>query len=101
MPKKIVFKFLGGPKDGETLIGRVGSQGEAEGYYLLTNRGRLGQQFHTASEYAVEAIARRQGDEPFPRFQRHVYEIADSFEDEEKVFIRARYVQPDRPRGDR
>ncbi len=97
--KKIVFKFLGGPKDGETLIGRLGGQNEAQRYYLLAYRGRLGQQFHAASDFAVEALAQPQSaDDQARRFQRHVYEIIDNVEDEQKVFIRARYVQPGRSR---
>jgi hypothetical protein len=97
--KKIIFKFLGGPKDGETLFGRMGGQGQADRYYMLTNHGRLGQRFRTASEYAVETLAREQLAEEQPHgFQQHVYEIADCFEDEEKVFIRAQYVQSAGPR---
>jgi hypothetical protein len=92
--KKIVFKFIGGPKDGETLIGRFGEGDEAEKYFVLSNHGRVGQRFRIASEYAVETLASEKLQEDAPHhFRPHVYRVTDCLEDQYKVFIRAEYVR--------
>lgn len=95
MPKrKLVFKFKGGPMDGKTVIGRSGRQDEADRYYALTDHGRVGQRFRTASQLAIDTLTEEQlkGERPH-RFQEHVYEVAERLEDREKIFVCAEYVR--------
>jgi hypothetical protein len=90
---KIVFKFTGGPLDGKTVIGQLGEQDEADRYYALSNHGRVGQRFRTASQYAVDTLVREELKQERPhRFQEHVYQVTDRCEDHEKVFVRVGYV---------
>jgi len=90
-----VFKFVGGPKDGQTLVAEPGQSSEAERYYLLTHRGRVGQRIRTASEYAIETLSREQLQEERPHhFHEHVYEVTQCLEDDEKVFVLVDYVAP-------
>jgi len=90
---KLIFKFKGGPIDGKTLIGRPGSQDEADRYYTLADRGRIGQRFRTASPYAIDTLAEEQLQEERPHhFQEHVYQVVERLEDAEKVFVLAEYV---------
>jgi hypothetical protein len=90
---KLVFKFTGGPLDGKTVIGRTGQQDEADRYYTLTNHGRTGQRFRTASPLAIDTLADEELKQERPhRFQEHVYQVTDRHQDAEKVFIRAEYV---------
>ena len=91
---KIIFKFTDGPLDGETVVGQLGEQSEADRYYALTNHGRVGQRFRIASQYAIDTLVREELKEERPHpFQEHVYKVTDCFEDEEKVFVRAKYVR--------
>jgi len=89
----IIFKFIGGPMDGKTVAGEFGDQSEAERYYLLTDHGRIGQRFRTASPYAIGILAEEklQVDHEH-RFQRHYYEVADRLDLAGKVLVRAAYV---------
>jgi len=90
---RLVFKFKGGPIDGKTVIGRQGSQDEADRYYALSNHGRIGQRFRIASQYAVDTLADEELKERRTHhFQEHVYRVADRQEDAEKVFVRAEYA---------
>jgi hypothetical protein len=89
---KLVFKFVGGPLDGKTVVGRRGQQDEADRYFALSNHAQLGQQFRVASQYAVETLASEELQEQQPHhFQQHQYRITDRLEDHEKVFVRAEY----------
>ncbi len=92
---KIIFEFAGGPLDGKSVAGTRGDQGEAERYYVLTHRGRIGQQFTIASEYAIEFLADEglQTDTPH-RFQRHVYQVTERLQEHGEVLVRAEYAQP-------
>ena len=90
---KIIFEFVGGPLDGETVVGNLGEGGDAERYYLFTNRGAVGQRLKVASDYAVETLAREElKDEQRHRFQQHFYAVTDRVEDQGEVFVRAEYV---------
>lgn len=94
---KLIFKFMGGPLDGETVIGQLGEQGQADRYYALTDRGRIGQRFRTVSPYAIDTLVKEELKEERPHhFQEHVYEVVDHLEDEDKIFVRAEYVQEGR-----
>lgn len=94
---RLIFKFKGGPMDGKTVLGEPGKQDEADRYYALTGRGRVGQRFKVASPYAVDTLAKEQLQEERPHhFQEHVYEVVDSHEDQEKIFVRAEYLQAPR-----
>lgn len=90
---KIIFEFVGGPYDGRTLEGESGQGGDAERYYLLSNRGTIGQHFKVASPYAVDTLVREQLKEDRRHaFQRHFYRVTDRLEEGGQVWVRATYV---------
>jgi hypothetical protein len=90
---KITIRFTGGPLDGKTVEGWGGEQDEAERYYILSHRGRIGQRFKVASEYAVNILAGEHlQDEQPHHFQQHHYEVIDRFEVADHVRIRVKYV---------
>ena len=89
---KIVFKFVGGPLDGKTVVGRRGEQDEADRFFTLSNHAEVGQRFRVASQYAVDTlVAEELQDESHHHFQQHQYRVTDRLEDPEKVFVRAEY----------
>ncbi len=92
---RVIFKFTGGPLDGKTVAGESGEPGEAQRYYALTYHGRLGQRFRTASEYAVNVLAREklQGEKPH-HFQPHYYEVTDRIDNGDVLVVRTEYVKP-------
>lgn len=93
---RVIFEFAGGPLDGKTVEGRLGDQGEAERFYLITRRGSLGQRFKLASDYAVEILSQStKGNEVARLFQNHVYVVTDRLDGENEVLVRAEYA----PRG--
>ena len=94
---KITFQFVGGPFDGETLVGDLGDGGDAERFYLLTNRGAIGQRFKVASDYAVDTLAKEQlKSEERHYFQPHFYVVTECGEDESgEVLVRAEYFRPE------
>jgi hypothetical protein len=91
---KITFEFEGGPFDGKTLVDDMGEGGDAERFYLLTNRGTVGQRFKVASDYAVETLANEQLQaEERHHFQKYFYVVTERMEDESgEVLVRAEYV---------
>ena len=93
---EIVFRFTGGPLDGQVVRGSLAEESEAERYFLLSHHGRIGQRFRVASPYAVDLLAEEQLQEEHPhRFQQHSYEVIDRVETAGKVLVRAKYVKPD------
>jgi hypothetical protein len=92
--KKMIFKFMGGPFDGKLVVGESGKEKEAHRYYMLTDHGRVGQRFHTASEYAVELLSqeRLQDERPY-HFQRYVYEVVDRFDNGDVLIVLIQYVE--------
>jgi hypothetical protein len=97
---EIVFRFTGGPLDGQIVRGSPREESEAERYYLLSHHGRIGQHFRVASSYAVDVLAEEQLQQEHPhRFQQHSYEVIDCVETVGRVLVRAKYVRPeDRPK---
>lgn len=98
---RILFEFVGGPKDGNLAQGVLGEGGDAERHYLFSNRGRIGQKFKVASEYTVETLASEglEIDQPH-HFQIHYYVVTDRVEDEDEVWVRAEYLpRPAEHRG--
>jgi hypothetical protein len=90
----MIFKFSGGPLDGTTVAGKPGQHPEVRRYDALTHHGRLGQRFHTASEYAVNVLVKEQLQEPAPHgFQQHVYEVIDHIDNGDVVLILVAYVR--------
>lgn len=87
----ITFEFVGGPNDGKVEQGRLGQSSDAERHYLFSNRGRIGQRFAVASDYAVEALASG-GKEAGQHVQRHHYVVTDRQEEDDRVWVRAEYV---------
>ena len=85
---KVIFKFSGGPMDGKTVVGESGHDDEAHRYYALTYHGRVGQQFHLASDYAVDILTSGQlKEEASPRFQQHTYQVTDRIKNGDIVLI--------------
>ncbi len=96
---KIIFRFSGGPLDGKAVAGERGEDDEAQRYYALTYHGRVGQQFHVASEYAVDILTSGNlKEEGSPRFQQHVYQVTDRIQNGDIVLVRAEYRQKEGPR---
>jgi hypothetical protein len=91
--RKVIFKFAGGPLDGKTIVGEPGQDDEAQRYYALSYHGRVGQQFHTASEYAVSVLSSGQGEQQ-QRFQQHTYQVTDRIQNGDIVLVRTEYRQP-------
>ena len=90
---KIIFEFVGGPLDGETLVGVLGEGDDAERYYLFTNHGAVGQRFKVASDYAVETLAKEQLKvEERHHFQQHIYVVTDRVEEDGEVLVSATYL---------
>jgi len=89
----VIFEFVGGPNDGETVHGRLGESNDAHRYYLFSHHGRVGQAFKVASEHAIEALA-TEGlkEESLDRFQQHYYVVTDRLEDDGEVLVRAEYA---------
>ena len=89
---RIIFKFSGGPLDGKTVAGELGRNDEAHRYYALSYHGRVGQQFHTASDYTVNLLTSgRYKAEPDRRFQQHTYQVTDHIDNGDVVLIRTEY----------
>jgi len=91
---RVVFKFVGGPLDGQTVVEQPGDPECPNHYYALTDHGRVGQRFRTASEFAIETLARErlQGEEPH-HFQPHYYEVVERVKNKGLVMVRAEYVR--------
>lgn len=90
---RIVFEFIGGPKDGGVLRGMLGEPSEAERHYLFSNRGSIGQRFKVASRYAVEMLANEElkSDQPH-HFQQHFYIVRDRVDRGDEIRVRAEYA---------
>lgn len=90
---KIVFEFVGGPKDGKILRGELGESSDAERFYLFSNHGAVGNLLKVASNYAVETLAEEQLKKDVRHdFQRHYYVVTDRLEEGDEVWVRAAYV---------
>lgn len=95
-PMRVIFEFAGGPLDGKTVEGKLGDQGEAERFFLITHRGTIGQRFKLASDYAVDILSQAAAGKDAARlFQKHVYVVTDRLDGENEVLVRAEYS----PRG--
>ena len=90
----ITFEFVGGPNDGKIVEGPLGEAGPAERLFLFSNRGRVGQRFKIASDYAVEMLvaAMEQGDNS-SSFPAHYYTVTDRLEDGGDIWVRVEYWQ--------
>jgi hypothetical protein len=90
---KIVFEFVGGPKDGKILRGKLGEPSDAERFYLFSNHGAVGHRFKVASNYAVETLAEAGlMEDKRHHFQRHYYVVTDRREEGDEVWVRAEYI---------
>ncbi len=95
---RVIFKFVGGPLDGKTVEERSGDPDHPLHYYVLTHHGRVGQRFRTASDYAIETLAKEELKVDRPHhFQQHYYEVvervANRVKHEGLILVRAEYVQ--------
>jgi putative transcriptional regulator len=87
----IKFEFVGGPNDGKVVQGKLGEPCDAERHFLFSNRGRVGQRFAVASDYAVDALM-GEGKDAEHNLQRHYYVVTDRQEKAGEVWVRAEYV---------
>ena len=89
----ITFEFIGGPNDGKVVAGGLGEAGPAERLYLFSNRGRIGQRFKVASDYAVEMLAAAlESGETSSCFPTHYYVVTDCITDHEDIWVRVEYA---------
>ncbi|HVU88948.1 MAG TPA: hypothetical protein VHD36_16610 [Pirellulales bacterium] len=80
---RIIFEFVGGPRDGERLLGNADEETftEAGGYYRHTSGATVGGRFWCTCEYTVAALQSipladiEQLELAGYRFRGHVYEI--------------------------
>lgn len=93
----ITFEFVGGPNDGKVVQGKLGEPTDAERHYLFSNRGRIGQRFAVASDYAIESLMDKELTANDP-IQRHHYVVTDRLEEGDEVWVRAEYV-PETSKG--
>lgn len=98
---RIVFEFIGGPRDGERLTGCSEDLAtEAGSLYRQTGRATVGYRFWCTCEYSVTALRTipwvdiEQLEEAGYRFRGHVYQIADCVKREESVVARVRHLFP-------
>jgi hypothetical protein len=86
--KKMIFKFIGGPFDGKIVVGESGKDKEAQRYNAITDHGRIGQRFHTASDYAIELLTEERLREENPHnFQQYTYEVVDRFDNGDVLIV--------------
>lgn len=96
----MIFKFSGGPLDGKSVGGKPGQQKEARRFYALTHHGHIGQRFRTASDYAIDILAREQLKEEKPHyFQKHVYEVVDRINNGDVLLVLVQYVEAETEKG--
>ena len=92
----ITFEFIGGPNDGKVVEGGLGDAGQAERLFLFSNRGRIGQRFKVASDYAVEMLATAlENGETSSCFPAHYYVVTDCFSDHDDIWVRVEYAVED------
>jgi hypothetical protein len=98
--KKMIFKFVGGPLDGKIVVGESAKDKEAQRYHAITDHGRIGQRFHTASDYAIELLAEEQLREEKPHhFQQYTYEVVDRFDNGDVLIVLIQYVEREAGKG--
>ncbi len=97
---RIQIKFLGGPKDGEMIVGQLdrGNFGMAAAYYFASDEGAVGSLLWCRTEYLIELMdllsdaclqdLRAQG----VPLRGHLYEIEFRSRGENDVWIRARHA---------
>ncbi len=98
--ERVEFEFLGGPRDGERLCGRLdtGVLTEAGAFYTYTDCAKIGSRFWCASEYAATALRTLPWDtlEDLEaagyRFRGHLYEIFVRWEKQHTLLVRTRHV---------
>lgn len=97
---RVVFEFIGGPRDGELLCCYLDAQAttEAGSFYAYTERGTIGKRFWCMSEYGRTALRTI----PWSRielleaagyrFGGHVYEVTERRRVREELIVRTRHV---------
>lgn len=92
-PVKLIFKFAGGPLDGNVVSGSPTEEGEAKRYYALSHHGRVGQRFRAASPYIVDTLA-SEGlhEQASHHFQKHLYEVIERIHNGAILLVLTQYV---------
>jgi hypothetical protein len=94
--RQLIFKFAGGPLDGKRVAGELAKHPEIRRYYALTHHGRMGQRFRTASEYAIDLLAKEGMREQSPHhFQQYLYQVTENIDNGNVVLVRVEYVPKD------
>ena len=99
---RLVIEFVGGPRDGERLLGTVddGALTEARTFYGYTGGARVGSRFWCTCEYTTAALRTiawvevEQLELAGYRFHGHIYEIVDRQQQADALLARARHLFP-------
>ena len=93
---KVIFEFIGGCMDGKTVCSYSQDHAEAEeaeGFMWVSDNGRVGARFMTASPAARQALAEglaKHGSELGLGFRK--YEVFERLENGDEVLVRAKNV---------
>jgi hypothetical protein len=88
--------------DGKIVVGESGKDKEALRYDAITDHGRIGQRFHTASDYAIELLTEEQlQTEKLHHFQQYIYEVVDRFDNGDVLIVLIQYVEREAVKGQR
>jgi hypothetical protein len=96
---KVIFEFVGGPRDGELLEGCPEDSDVAQfdidaatAYFWETLYGEFGSEFFVLSPYAESSRVKHVTSQP--HVPEHKYRIANRIDESEDVWTVARYVGP-------
>ena len=88
------------PFDGKIVVGESGKDKESQRYNAITHHGRIGQRFHTASDYAIELLTKgRLRKEKPHHFQQHTYEVVDRFDNGDVLIVLIQHVKREAGKG--
>jgi hypothetical protein len=98
--ERVVFEFVGGPRDGERLSGCLdsGALTEAGAFYQYTDGAQVGTRFWCTCESAASAMrtipweSLEALDAAGYRFQGHLYEIFMRWEKRRTLLVRSRHI---------
>ena len=97
---RVVFEFVGGPRDGERLCGclETGVTSEAGAFYRHTEGAKVGTRFWSPCEYSVAALRTIPWNDLEAleaagyRFRGHLYEIFLRWEKSQTLLVRSQHV---------
>jgi hypothetical protein len=97
---RVVFEFIGGPRDGDRLRGSLehGVATEVGAIFRHTDGAKVGKRFWCPCEYTLTALRTipwenlEQLEAAGYRFQGHLYEIFLRWQKEDALLVRLRHV---------